>query len=59
MLKYLFFILFCIVMLFGYFSMNVASDTPYDQMLKRVWQGGALVFAGGLGSLYCVSRFSR
>jgi hypothetical protein len=57
--KYLFFVLFFALMLAGYFSLNVPSETPYDQMLERVWRGGAMVFIGGLGSLFCVSRFSR
>jgi len=59
MLKYLFFILFFALMLAGYFSLNVPSETPYDQMLERVWRGGTMVCIGGLGSIFCVSRFSR
>lgn len=59
MLKYLFFILFFAIMLLGYFSLNVPSETPYDQMLEHVRHGVALVFIGALGSLFCVGRFSR
>lgn len=59
MLKYLLFILFFALMMTGYFSLNVPGEAPYDQMLERVWRGGVLVFTGGLGSLVCVSRFSR
>lgn len=59
MLKYLLFILFFAGMLAGHLVMNVTADTPYDEMLVRVKMGLALVFIGGLGSLFCLHRISR
>lgn len=59
MLKYLLFILFFAVMLAGYFTISVPTETPYAEMLVRVYRGLALTFIGGLGSLFCLHRITR
>lgn len=59
MLKYLLFIIFFTIMLFGYLTLAIPPETCYDEVLTRVWQGNAIVFICGIGSLFCLHRISR
>jgi len=59
LLKYLFFPIFFAIMLMGFFSLNVPTETPYEEMLKRVYRGMGLTFCGGIGSLICLFRITR
>jgi len=59
MLKYLLFIAFFAIMLAGYFTINVPGDTPYAEVLTRVYRGIALTVIGGLGSMLCLHRITR
>ena len=57
--KYLFLLAFFSVMLFGFFSLNIPSETPYQEMLNRAYRGMGLTIIGGIGSLVCLGRFGR
>ncbi|MEI6305879.1 MAG: hypothetical protein WCP33_03560 [Deltaproteobacteria bacterium] len=57
--KYLFFLIFFAIMLLGFFTINVPSETPYEEMLKLVYRGMGLTFLGGIGSLVCLFRITR
>lgn len=59
MLKYVFFILFFAGMVCGYFLLGIPPDTPYDEVITRVWGGMLVVFIGAIGSLVCLNRISK
>ena len=59
MLKYLLFIALFAVMLAGYFTINVPGDTPYAEVLSRVYRGMAMTITGGLGCMFCLHRITR
>jgi hypothetical protein len=59
LIKYLLFIVFFIIMLKGFFSMNIPSETPYDEMMKIVYRGMGMTLIGGLGSIACLFRITR
>lgn len=59
MLKFVFFILFFALMVYGYSLLGVPPDTPYAEVIRRVWQGMSVVFIGAIGSLVCLHRISK
>lgn len=59
LLKYLFFMLFFAVLIVGYFTLGISTETPYDETLLLARRGICLVFTGGIGSLFCLHRITR
>jgi hypothetical protein len=59
LLKYLFFILFFAVLIVGYFTLSIPTETSYAETLLRVRRGVFMVIIGGVGSLFCLHRITR
>ncbi|GEM_PF-4456654 len=57
MLKYIFFMIFFTILLYGYASLYIPPDSPLDYTLEQVKRGYILVFVGGTGAIFCLARF--